>query len=95
MGKGEKLLTQWAGNPPKEARINDVKTFLNTFFPDMWRQKKSSHIVVRCKWLENHPDYHPYGEISVPVKGGQQVKGFYVKRLVEAVQLLMESGDKL
>lgn len=93
MGKGEKLLTQWAGNPPKEARINEVKTFLNTFFPDMWQQRKSSHIVIRCEALKSHPDYQPYGEISVPVKGGQQVKGFYIKRLVEAVTLLTESGD--
>lgn len=43
---------------------------------------------------EKHSDYQPYGEISVPVKGGQQVKGFYIKRLVAAVKFLTESGDE-
>ncbi len=93
MGKGQKLLDQWADNPPKEARVQDVETFLNTYFPDMWDQKKSSHIVVRCEALKAFPNYQPYGELSVPVKGGQKVKGFYIKKLIKAVQLLTELGD--
>ena len=93
MGKAQKLFDQWSDNIPKEARVQDVKTFLNYYFPDMWNQKRSSHIVVRCEGLKVFPDYQPYGEISVPVKGGQKVKKFYIKALINAVNLLTELGD--
>ncbi|MBN1931450.1 MAG: hypothetical protein JW786_07570 [Desulfobacterales bacterium] len=93
MGKAQKLFDQWVDNVPKDARVQDVKTFLNAYFPGMWNQKGSSHMVIRCDALKPFPDYQPYGEISVPVKGGQKVKGFYIKQLVKAVQLLKELGD--
>jgi len=93
MGKAQKIFELWADTIPKEARVQDVKTFLNTYFKGMWDQKGSSHMVVRCEALKTFPDYQPYGEISVPVKGGQKVKGFYIKQLVKAVQLLQELGD--
>jgi hypothetical protein len=94
MGKAQKLFDQWADNIPREARLQDVKTFLNYYFSDMWKQQKSSHIVVRCEALKNISDYKPYGEISVPVKDGQKVKGFYIKRLVKAVRDLSEIGGE-
>jgi len=94
MGKAQKFFDQWANNVPKEARVQDVKTFLSTYFPGMWDQERSSHMVVRCNALKAFPDYQPYGEISVPVKGGKKVKGFYIKQLIKAVQLLSELGDK-
>ncbi|MFW6333450.1 MAG: hypothetical protein ACOC23_09155 [Thermodesulfobacteriota bacterium] len=94
MGKGQKLLDRWADNLPREARRQEVITFLDTYFPHMWTQNKSSHIVVRCDALKGFPGYQPYGEISVPIKGGQKVKGFYVKRLIKAVALLLELGEE-
>ncbi|MBW1940927.1 MAG: hypothetical protein JRG68_08235 [Deltaproteobacteria bacterium] len=93
MGKAQKLFEHWIDNVPREVRVQDVKTFLNYYFPDMWDHQRSSHIVVRCETLKAFPDYHPYGEISVPVKGGQKVKGFYIKALLKAVSLLTELGD--
>lgn len=93
MGKAEKLFAKWADNVPREARVQDVKTFLDHFFPDMWNQDRTSHIVVRCEELKASPEYRPYGEISVPVKSGKKVKGFYVKRLLKAVCLIEEQGE--
>ena len=93
MGKAQKLFDIWADKVPKEARLQDVKTFLNTYFTDMWEQKKSSHIVVRCEALKAFREYQPYGELSVPVKGGQKVKGFYIKQLIVAAKILAELGD--
>lgn len=90
MGKAEKLLEKWGKDVPKEARLQEVKTFLNYFFPDMWDQDRTSHIVVRCDALRAFPDYQPYGEISVPVKGGKKVRGVYVKALIRAVLLIQE-----
>jgi len=90
MGKAQKLFEKWADNAPKEVRVQDVKTFLNHFFPDMWNHERTSHIVVRCEALKVFPEYQPYGEISVPVKGGKRVKGLYVDRLIKAVCLMEE-----
>lgn len=55
-------------------------------------QWKTSHIVVRCEKLKAFPDYQPYGEISVPVKSGQRVKGYYIKELIKAIGILEELG---
>ncbi len=95
MGKPERLYILWIKNPPKEARVGDIKTLLNHFSPGMWEQKRSSHIVVRCEKLKSFPDYGRFGEISIPVKGGQKEKGFYIKALVSAIKLLKELGDDL
>lgn len=95
MGKAQKLFAQWSVNNPKEVHVNDVKTFLNAYFKNMWNQKGSSHMVVRCEALKVFSGYKPYGEISVPVKGGTKVKGVYIKELIKAVQLLLEvEGEK-
>lgn len=93
MGKGKKLLNEWTHKVPTDVRLQDVKTFLNTYFPEMWDHKGSSHMVVRCEALKAFQDYKPFGEISIPIKGGQKVKGFYIKELLKAVQLLNERGD--
>ncbi|MEA2039333.1 MAG: hypothetical protein U9N82_05830 [Thermodesulfobacteriota bacterium] len=93
MGKAQKLFEKWTDSVPNEARVQDVKTFLAHFFPDMWDQQGTSHIVVRCEALKVFPEYQPYGEMSVPVKGGKKVKGFYIKRLINAVYLIEELGE--
>lgn len=92
MVKAQKLFEKWTDNVPKEARVQDVKTFLGHFFRGMWDQQGTSHIVVRCEALKVFPEYQPYGEISVPVKGGKKVKGIYIKALIKAICLLDELG---
>ena len=65
MGKAQKLFDEWSDKVPKEVRKEDVHSFLDEYFPNMWEHKKSSHIVVRCEKLKVSPDYQPYG-IVVP-----------------------------
>ncbi|HNR13829.1 MAG TPA: hypothetical protein PKM59_10980 [Thermodesulfobacteriota bacterium] len=95
MTKAERLYRTWNGQVPTEARLRDVITVLDYYFPAQWDQHRSSHIVIQCERLKNFPDYQPYGELSIPVKGGQKVKGFYIKALVKAINLLKELGDEL
>ncbi|WP_028322822.1 hypothetical protein [Desulfatiglans anilini] len=92
MGKAEKLYQKWSAHIPREAHLHEVTTFLDTYFPGMWKQKSSSHIVVRCSRLAMLADYRPFGEISIPVKGGQRVKGFYIKEIIRAKRALEELG---
>lgn len=94
MGKAEKLYRKWSEHIPREAHLQEVTTFLDTYFPGMWKQKLSSHIVVRCSRLAVLADYRPYGEITVPVKGGQRVKGFYIGNLLRAIRVLEELGEE-
>ncbi len=93
MKKAEKLFDKWSENLPKEARIQEVKTLLNSYFEGQWDHDGTSHIVVRCDKLKTLPDYQPFGEITVPVKGGQKVKGRYIKSLTKAINDLRESGE--
>ena len=94
MGKPQKILNKWRENRPKEVRIREVKTVLNAYFPGCWEQKSGSHIVVRHESLKNIPDFGPQGEFTVPVKGGQQVKGFYLKTISLAVDIIAEQEEK-
>ncbi len=90
MGKPEKLLRKWRGNRPVEVRVQDVKTILNAFFPSEWDWTSGSHIVVRSEILKKFPDYQPFGELTIPVKKGQKVKGFYIKELITAINIIQE-----
>ncbi len=90
MGKASKLYEKWVANPPREVRLQEIKTVLNHYFPDMWDQTRGSHIVVRCEALKSSRDFQPHGEFDIPVKGGQKVKGHYVKTLIKAIDFIDE-----
>ena len=93
MGKALKLYKKWTGRIPADVHVQEVITFLNYYFPGMWGQRRGSHIVIRCERLNQFLDYRPNGEITVPIKNGKRVKGFYIKELVKAVCLLDELED--
>lgn len=93
MGKPEKYLKKWKDNPPVEVRSDDVKTVLDCYFKGEWSQDGTSHIVIRNELLKELQEYKPFGEICIPVKGGKTVKGMYVKKLVKAIETLMELNE--
>lgn len=90
----KKLFSKWSLQIPKEARINDVKTVLKYFFPDQWDQKGTSHIVIRSEKLKAFEEFKPYGEITVPVKSGKHVKGFYIKTIIKGIELLQNTAEE-
>lgn len=90
MGRPEKLLRKWRRNRPKEARLHEVKTVLDAYFPGLWEQKSGSHIVVRHESLKKDPSFGPNGEFTVAVKGGQKVKGVYLKIILRAIEVKIE-----
>lgn len=93
MTKVGKRLSKWLESPPKEEPKDNVIAVLRRFFPGQYEEKRGSHIVVRDDALKGVPDYGPDGDFTIPVKGGQKVKGFYLKRLAQTIRLL-EGGDK-
>lgn len=77
-------------NPPTDAPIDEVAAVLKRHFHGKYVAKAGSHYVVRDQRLAAFSGFAPLGEFSVPVKGGQRVKGHYLKRLARAIQIIEE-----
>lgn len=89
MSKVEKRLSKWLSATPTDVPVDEVLSILKRFFDGKYEQK-GSHIVVTDKRLIGIPGYGPLGDFCVPVKGGQRVKGVYLKRLAETIDILEE-----
>ncbi|MEQ8998699.1 MAG: type II toxin-antitoxin system HicA family toxin [Coleofasciculus sp. B1-GNL1-01] len=76
MGKLEKLVEQFLNKPP-EVRFEDVRYLLEAFGFEEKRSKGSHHSFRDSQGRK----------ITVPKKGGQKVKGVYVKQIVELLNL--------
>lgn len=94
MTKADKVLSRWLNNPPKDERIDKVKAFLDRHFGENWRWEGGSHIIAADERLIDHDLTGPAGDFSVPVKGGQKVKGRYLKRLAILANYLKEIERK-
>ena len=88
MAKVTKILVRWLNNTPTDARIDKVISILDRYFPGKYEQNSTSHIVVTDERLKGVPNCGPDGDFSIPVKGGQKVKGFYLKRLAGMIEFL-------
>lgn len=93
MGKSEKLIERWKQSRPTFVRKGEVETVLNRYFKGEWVHDGGSHIVVRNEILKKYKDYQPFGEFTVVIKGGQQVKGVYVKEILKAISLIQEDEE--
>ncbi len=76
MGKLEKLIQQFLNYPP-EVRFEDVRYLLEAF----------GFVEIRSKG-SHHSFRNEIGQkVVVPKKGGQKVKGIYVKLIVDLLDL--------
>jgi len=48
--------------------------------------KGSHNIKIEDEGLADFPGSHPRGEMTIPITGGQRVKKYYLKRIIEAVE---------
>lgn len=76
MSKLEKLVQQFLKKPP-EVRFEDVRYILEAFGFEEKRSKGSHHSFCDLQGRT----------ITVPKKGGQKVKGVYVQKVVELLNL--------
>jgi len=90
MGKTEKRLKAWLNNPPTEEGVDAVHAVLKRYFPGKFESKGGSHIVLRDERLAVFSGFEPYGELSIPIKGGRRVKRRYLQRLAQAVEIVTE-----
>lgn len=90
MSRADKKLGKWLNNPPTDAPKAEVLAIIRRFFPGQYEQKSGSHIVIQDDRLIGIPDYGPRGDFDIPIKGGQRVKGYYLKKLALTIKLLEE-----
>jgi len=69
-----------------DAPKKTVEAVLERYFQGQFQYHK--HLVVTDHRLAGHLGFGPNGEFTVPVKGGQKVKGWYLRTLAKAVIVL-------
>lgn len=94
MSRAQKLFRKWSDNIPSEAKRSEVEVLLEHYFHGQWSfGSKASHIVLRCDRLAGFSPFNYIGEITIPIRKGRYVKGFYIKNLIEAINVIKELED--
>jgi len=82
MGKLEKLIEQFLKKPP-EVRFDDVRYLLEAFGFEENRSKGSHHSFRDTQGRK----------ITIPKKGGNKVKGLYVQKIIQLLNLAEQNND--
>lgn len=90
MGKKERIIEKWKKGLPSDVPFNDVLTVIEGCFEKI-DYKKSSHIIIRHYKLNNVAGFGPEGLLTIAVYKGQKVKRIYLKKLLEAIEII--EGD--
>lgn len=88
MSKIEKILDHWKRRPSEE-RLDVVLSVLEHFGFKV-EFKRGSHILVRHPRLVGRTEYDQSGGFSFPGKGGQRVRGLYLKDILKAINIIRE-----
>ncbi len=88
MSKTEKILKKWR-NKPTIVRKEEVLNILRKYGFEI-EHKKGSHIIVRHEKLIGKCGFGILGDFTVPVKNGRDVKGFYLKQILKAIEIIEE-----
>ncbi len=89
MSKIERILERWQRGPV-DADKNEVLSVLDRFGFE-YEYKPGSHIVVHHESLMGKQPFGTFGEFTLPVSGGQRIKGLYIKKYVlTAIKMVIE-----
>ncbi|PWI46402.1 hypothetical protein CEE45_16980 [Candidatus Heimdallarchaeota archaeon B3_Heim] len=82
------------GEKVGELTVDEVLNIVKNYF-ERYERKKGSHIKVQDQRLKKFKEHFPddelfslNGEFIIPTKGGKKVKQWYVKRLLEAIEII-------
>jgi hypothetical protein len=93
--KKESVISQWLNQTPDYASLKTVETVLHRVFGEDAICKKtgdSHQLRIKHPALAELPGFEPFGFLSIPVSKGQRVKGYYLRRIAQAVKHLEEIG---
>ena len=96
MSKRDKLLAAWKNQPQPSATVETVEAVLRYYFSAGFSiaEGGSHQLRVSHQALFRHPHFIG-GTLSVPVTGGQSIKPLYLKRIVEAIEIVQEAEQQL
>lgn len=92
-----KLIDKWLTATPSDAPVGVVRNVLvDALGSDAICQNTGDSHQLRVKHsaLAGMPGFGPYGHLSVPVKNGQTVKGYYLRRIAQAIRRLEEVAEE-
>ncbi|NLG16973.1 MAG: hypothetical protein GX556_06525 [Fibrobacter sp.] len=92
MSKVEKILSKWKSKPT-EVDWEEIKSMLIRYGMDI-DQKSGSHAVISHPSLCGKSKYGQLGEFCIPLKNGRHVKGFYLARILEAIEIIKEGQNE-
>ena len=95
--KDADLIEKWLTRTPDYAAVDLVKALLVRAFGEdaICRGTGDSHqLRVKHPALANMSGFGPFGHLSVPVDKGHRVKGYYLKRIAQAVKRLEEASGE-
>jgi hypothetical protein len=84
MPSRKKKLERWKYNTPTDAPLDNVLPVINYYFGKY--EQKGSHIVIKDDRLVECGFTEIAGILTIPVKGGQKVRGQYLQDLVLAIE---------
>jgi len=86
----KRILADWKGSIPPEARRNDVETVIRHIFEKYEWNRRGSKIKVtdfRLLYYKNHINQNDRniaidGSFKIPTVSGRKIKGVYAKRIL-------------
>lgn len=91
MAKPEELHQRWKENCPTEAGRNDVEKVAKHYLGDWLTEGAGSHfLIVEHPALSYCSAFGGKDTLAISLKSGRNVKGIWVKRLMQAIDAIME-----
>ncbi len=84
MSRTDKILAKWKTKPTSVEK-EEVFCILRRFGFKI-ECKRGSHSIISHKGLIESPNFGLSGEFCLPVQNGRKVKGFHLKRVLEAIE---------
>ena len=84
MSRTDKILAKWKAKPTSVEK-EEVFCLLRRFGFKI-EYKRGSHSIISHEGLIDSPNFGLNGEFCLPVQNGRKVKGFHLKRVLEAIE---------
>ena len=88
-------ISQWRDRTPVHASAGVAeKAVMRCFGPSSVSKTGGSHqFRIKHRALRGQPGFGDAGFLSIPVKDGRWVKGYYLRRIAQAIFYLEEIGE--
>jgi hypothetical protein len=94
MGKAEKLREKWKTSK-QPASKQDLETFLNHYFTGRWEYRQNHTYRINLPGFIKMDEYFgPGSHFTIPVSGGKEIKYFYLKKLLKAIEIKEELSNE-